>query len=90
MADCQHLKDRGFDPGFAVEIHAMTDDGEGSHTTQLGETVNGFDVLAKEYMRDGCVEIHFDESFATYELAQEAARPWEEKWDVAAEDIGDD
>jgi hypothetical protein len=85
VADCEH-KDLGFDTGYAVELWAMAGD-DGERPALPGETIKEFDVLAKEYHTDGCITLHHDESYPTYEQAAAAAKPWAEKWDVDVEDI---
>jgi hypothetical protein len=87
-SDHEH-QDLGFDTGFAVEIHAMhMESDDYSRTAERGEEIGEYSVLAKEYHADGCVTMHFDEEFADYDAAKEAAQPWCEKWGVEAEDIG--
>ncbi len=88
MTDHTAHQDLGFDVGFGVEIHSMTEDDEGSHSTQPGESVHEYSVIAKEYHSDGCITVHYDEDFETYELAASMAEPWAKKWDVEIEDVG--
>ncbi len=77
-----------FEAGFSIEIMPMHEETPNNFRIAApGEAIAEYSVLAKEYHTDGEITLRFDEEFPTLEQAQEAARPWEERWGIEAEYI---
>ena len=65
MTECPE----GFPLGYEVELYSMS----GETIAENREEPTEYDVLVKHHLGRGAVDLLFEESFATYELAAKKA-----------------